>query len=188
MEYIITPYNNGHTTCAWWDNVFTNEELSWLQDRTKQSYEEGAIGDGLNFNIRRNKVSWLYNNDCEWVYKKLEHVVSSLNSQYFQLDLIGFGEPIQLTHYISEDRGEYKWHCDYGKGVSRKLSIVLQLSSPDEYEGGELQLKTEEDNTVVQKKRGMIVAFPSYTLHRVTPVTSGNRQTLVSWVTGPRFR
>jgi hypothetical protein len=188
MEHIITPYNDGHIECAWWDNGFTNEELNWLQDRTKLSSETAGVGLGIDFNIRRNKVSWLRKNEGEWVFNKLSHIVSSLNSQFFQLELVGFGEPVQLTHYVSEDRGEYTWHCDYGKGVSRKLSVVLQLSSPNDYEGGELHLKTGNEDTVVPKKRGMIVAFPSFTLHRVTPVTSGNRQTLVSWVSGPRFK
>ena len=38
------------------------------------------------------------------------------------------------------------------------------------------------------KARGTLVAFPSYVMHRVTPVTSGTRKSLVAWVAGPKFR
>jgi PKHD-type hydroxylase len=64
---------------------------------------------------------------------------------------------------------------------------VLQLTDPSEYEGGNLQVC---DGTIhnVRKQRGLVAAFPSYTLHQVTPVTKGSRQSLVAWITGPSFR
>jgi len=40
----------------------------------------------------------------------------------------------------------------------------------------------------MQKKRGLITVFPAWTLHQVTPVTKGTRQTLVTWVCGPEFK
>jgi PKHD-type hydroxylase len=82
----------------------------------------------------------------------------------------------------------YGWHQDYGGEISRKLSLVLQLSDPSEYEGGNLQVKTSSEPQTVKKQRGFIAAFPSYVLHQVTPVTKGNRQSLVAWVSGPQFK
>jgi PKHD-type hydroxylase len=73
-------------------------------------------------------------------------------------------------------------------GISRKLSIVLQLSDPSEYEGGELQILTRKEPTSMQKKRGLITVFPAWTLHQVTPVIKGTRQTLVAWISGPAFK
>ena len=69
----------------------------------------------------------------------------------------------------------------------RKLTLVLQLSDPSEYEGGELQSLTSLQPGTVNKKKGIIAAFPSWTLHQVTPVTKGVRKTLVIWVAGPQF-
>ena len=82
------------------------------------------------------------------------------------------------------------WHQDYGGplSISRKLSLVVQLSDPFEYEGGNLQIKTGQEEQNVRKQRGLIVAFPSYVLHQVTPVTTGSRQSLVAWVSGPAFK
>jgi PKHD-type hydroxylase len=42
--------------------------------------------------------------------------------------------------------------------------------------------------TCAHRARGTLVAFPSYLLHRVTPITSGTRKSLVAWVSGPVFR
>jgi PKHD-type hydroxylase len=82
----------------------------------------------------------------------------------------------------------YNWHQDFGTGVSRKLSNVVQLSDPSEYEGGNLQIMTNSGVQRIRKKRGLAVAFPSFTFHTVTPVTAGTRQSLVAWVSGAPFR
>jgi PKHD-type hydroxylase len=62
------------------------------------------------------------------------------------------------------------------------------LSDPEEYEGGELLLKTSAFPIKTLNKKGTIIFFPSYVLHEVTPVTKGTRKTLVGWVLGPNFK
>jgi PKHD-type hydroxylase len=180
---------------AWWEGAFTDQELDWLQDRAIRADQQAQVGgnpQGDNLNrIRRSKISWLNKGqDTAWVFEKLSDVVSSLNAQFFRLDLTGFGEPVQLTNYDQSDHGMYGWHQDYGGGVSpsRKLSIVLQLTDPSRYEGGNLQVLTTGEPQTIRKQRGLIAAFPSYTLHQVTPVTQGSRQSLVAWITGPAFK
>jgi PKHD-type hydroxylase len=126
--------------------------------------------------------------DSEWIYNKLSHIVSDVNSKYFRFDLSGFGEPLQLTNYLSENSGNYDWHIDMGSQVSRKLSVTLQLSHPWEYEGGVLELYNSNTITQIPKQRGLVTIFPSWNLHRVTPVTKGSRQSLVLWVSGSPFR
>ncbi len=78
--------------------------------------------------------------------------------------------------------------CGPGNGSPRKLSMVLQLSDPSEYEGGDLELFTSANPIITKKQKGIIHAFPSYVMHRVTPVTKGVRKTLVVWIAGPRFK
>ena len=194
MQHLLTPYSKTIEPFAWWEDAFTEQELGWLQQKAKEATQEAQVGGGnggeVNENVRRSELNWVNNTEeTRWVFEKLSHVVSKLNADYFGFDLTGFGEALQLTNYHSAKQGTYKWHQDFGgNGASRKLSIVLQLSDPNEYEGGELQLLTTENPISIQKKRGMLTVFPSWTLHQVTPVVSGTRQTLVSWVSGSPFK
>lgn len=195
MQHVLTPYAMPVETCAWWEGAFTDQELDWLQEKAIRAEQQAKLGgnaqgDDLN-RIRRSKVSWLNKEqETAWVFERLADVVSSLNAQFFRLDLTGFGEALQLTNYDQSEHGMYGWHQDYGgrNSPSRKLSIVLQLTDPAQYEGGNLQIMTNADPQTIRKQRGLIVAFPSYTLHQVTPVTQGSRQSLVAWISGPPFK
>jgi PKHD-type hydroxylase len=122
------------------------------------------------------------------VFEKLANVAAKINAKHFRFELTGFGEPLQLTNYNQSENGMYGWHQDYGGGVSRKLSMAVQLADPSEYEGGNLQVMTATEPTNIRKQRGLIAVFPSYIVHQVTPVTQGSRQSLVAWVSGPAFR
>ena len=64
----------------------------------------------------------------------------------------------------------------------------MQLSSPDEYEGGDLEINIGSTPLKVKKQKGHIAIFPSFLLHRVSPVTKGLRKSLVWWVGGSQFR
>ena len=65
----------------------------------------------------------------------------------------------------------------------------MQLSDPVDYEGGVLEIQPYGEQVIrTRKQRGLIVAFPSWTLHQVTPVTQGSRQSLVAWISGPPFK
>ena len=194
MQHLLTPHTRKIEPFAWWEGAFTNQQLDWLQNKAKEAVEQAQIGGGgggeVNDRVRRSELNWLHkDSECSWVFEGLANIASSLNADYFGFELTGFGEPIQLTNYHEARQGNYVWHQDFGSsGISRKLSMVLQLSDPSEYEGGELQLLTRKEPTSIQKKRGLITAFPAWTLHQVTPVVKGTRQTLVAWISGPAFK
>jgi len=177
---------------AWWDNIFTDEELLSLKNIALYGKDRGVVGNTGDENkvVRRTKIHWQSpNKDNEWLYTKLSHVISELNRDYFRFDLSEISEPLQFCNYESKEKGHYDWHTDKtANRQTRKLSLVLQLSNPDDYEGGDLCLKTSPEDIVIKKKAGFITVFPSWTLHRVTPVTKGSRQSLVAWVSGPPFR
>ncbi len=195
MQHMLTPYAVHTEPFVWWEGGFTEQELNWLQEQAQKADQRAQVGgnpEGENLaKIRRSQISWLNKNqDNAWVFEKLAHIAASLNAQYYRFDLTGFGEPFQLTNYDQSEQGMYGWHVDYGGkiGPSRKLSLVLQLTDPSQYEGGNLQVLTGGQPQTVRKQRGLVAAFPSYVLHQVTPVTSGSRQSLVAWISGPAFR
>lgn len=195
MMYVIPPYTGTHSDLYYiWDGAFNNDELNHLENLAKQNKDNAEVGAGkagaVRNETRRSKVSWLEaTSETNWIYKKLSHAVASVNANIYKFNLTGFGEALQITLYEGSENGMYNWHQDYGSIVSRKLSLVLQLTDPSMYEGGNLELlNAVGEPVVVQKRRGLIALFPSYITHRVTPVTSGRRATLVSWVSGPPFK
>ena len=195
MQHVLTPYSGGTPPFVRWENGFDDQELDWLQHQAKNAQTRASVGKGNDdfdvTKIRRSDVDWINkNNETEWLFNKLGHIVSTLNTRFYKFDLTGFGEALQLTNYDHSEQGMYGWHQDYGSvgAPSRKLSLVLQLTDPSEYEGGNLQIMTSGEPINVHKQRGLVTVFPSYIVHQVTPVTQGSRQSLVAWITGPEFR
>lgn len=140
---------------------------------------------------RSSKTGWIpKQQEFLWVYKKLGEMVNIANQEYWNFALTGMAEPIQLTEYHANQAGHYDWHTDVGAGKlsQRKLSISLQISGPEEYEGGHLQFMTRRKPQTASKAAGVAILFPSYMLHRVTPVTQGIRRSIVVWVSGPPYR
>ena len=72
--------------------------------------------------------------------------------------------------------------------TTRKLSITVQLSDATEYEGGELQFMVNQNIITAPKEKGTAIIFPSFCLHRVTPVIKGSRKSIVGWIAGPPYR
>jgi len=179
-------------TFTTWQDAFSPEQLETAIDLGEAACPKDAtIGSGsIDEAIRQCKTGWLsLRPETEFLYDSIGWVARQLNGQYYGLDLFGFVEDIQYTVY-GPDGDHYDWHVDKGSGERspRKLSLVLQLSDPSEYEGGDLEIWGENRPVAVTKQKGLIACFPAYTLHRVTPVTSGVRRSIVVWLSGPRFR
>lgn len=193
MQYVMTPATHSTESLVWWDGAFTEQELDWLQQKAKAAsqgaYVGSDIGGVINKNVRRSNLDWLNNTpETVWVFQRLASVASKLNAQFFNFDLLGFGEPLQLTNYDQSENGMYGWHQDYGGEVSRKLSLTVQLTHPSDYEGGDFEIFESAKPKQARKQRGLILAFPSFTVHQVTPVTRGSRQSLVAWISGAPFK
>lgn len=179
--------------------VFNEDEIANIVRYGEQvlRLESGTVMhlSSCDKSVRNSQVSWIpFNQETQWIYDRIAHIARELNGQFFQFDLYGFVEPIQYTVYEGSedtaDQGHYVWHVDKGNIHSspRKLSMVIQLSDPSEYDGGNLEIAVSNNPEVLKKQQGMLYAFPSYTLHRVTPVTKGVRRTLVVWIAGPKFK
>lgn len=193
MQFLVPPFGGPELPFETWVDGWSTEELDKLEALAANRGSAAVVGAGStateNREIRRSNVSWLTAEaDNAWIFHRIAHQALTVNRQHWGLDITGFGEALQLTRYEGGDEGHYDWHQDFGGQVSRKLSVVVQLTEPAAYEGGELEIMTSCKPATVPKKRGLVAIFPSYQLHRVTPVTSGNRHTLVAWLSGPRFR
>jgi PKHD-type hydroxylase len=123
-----------------------------------------------------------------WFYERLADIVRGLNNRSYQFDLRGFSEAPQYMVYRDSEGGHFDWHMDTGPQPPRKLSLTIQLTDPSHYEGCKLEFNTGSVIVSAPKNRGVAIAFPSYMIHRVTPITSGTRKAIVAWVSGPNFK
>lgn len=175
---------------AFWNNAFSKEECQTIINIAK---DKGLIKGTTKeeSNVRDSKVSWLYSVDkMDWVFRRVTDIVLNLNERFFKFDLFGLNEGLQFTNYEAPS-GKYGKHVDRGMNMPvRKLSISIQLTNPEEYEGGELKLYDgdDEEGITMDKTQGTLIMFPSYVLHEVMPVTKGERNSLVTWVTGKQFK
>ena len=78
--------------------------------------------------------------------------------------------------------GHYKAHTDAAKGViaGRRISVIVQLSDPDDYRGGEVRIIDAEHT--IARQRGTATLFPADMLHQVHPVITGRRYALITWI------
>lgn len=175
---------------AYWNNAFSKEECLNIIDIGKnRGLIKGTTFGENKDNFRDSEISWLYpTDDMDWVYRRCTDIITSLNDNFFKFDLYGFNEGFQFTNYKAPG-GKYGRHVDRGTNtIIRKLSLSIQLTDPSEYEGGELFLYENDEGIIMDKTQGTLILFPSYTLHEVMPVTKGERNSLVSWITGPAFK
>jgi predicted 2-oxoglutarate/Fe(II)-dependent dioxygenase YbiX len=168
-------------------------------------------GDQLNKEKRNSKNAWVPTH--HWLGGFLWHYVERANRENFLYDLRNIdGESLQYTRY---GEGEfYSWHNDAGLSTQykpqavgnrgteiaqdflnqncelvRKLSFTLQLSNPEDYEGGNVQFLDDNGRSYfAPRRRGTIILFDSRAQHRVLKVTKGVRKSIVGWVVGPRWK
>ena len=186
VDYGINDLNN---TPLWnlIQEKINSVDLQW-EDGTASSLK------GRN-DVRKSKISWLVDN---YLREQLFYSINLYNKQHWNYDIDGCDS---IQYGIYPVGGYYDWHRDEekdtpimnGKLLARKLSMTIWLSDPDEYEGGELDIEIEGPHTnlrynTLKLSKGSIVIFRSCLWHRVRPVTSGVRKSLVTWFRGSPFR
>jgi len=137
--------------------------------------------------IRNSTVRWVPD---AWVGDLLWDYVKQANADGFDVNVDNHAE-IQFTEYHAAQGGHYDWHHDvHWNGQAdfdRKISITVQLTDAGDYEGGDFEFDEVKTNADFRSK-GTVLVFPSYLRHRVSPVTSGIRRSLVAWFSGPRWK
>lgn len=179
------------------EGAFSNDEVARIRALgAGLDLRSGAIGgaDKVDHEIRKSRIGWIpLDDESLWLFERIGNLVSDANRRLWHFDLGGMAEQLQYSRYEAP-AGGYDWHLDIAsssnmsQGALRKISVVVQLSDPDECFGGELELRPARHVVVPFLEAGSAVLFPAYLLHRVAPVKQGLRESLVTWVTGPPFR
>lgn len=182
-------------------NELKKEEVALTGNLSKQ---KGLTKKQLKdlHKIRDSNIVWLSD---PWIYKEIHPYIHSANKQAGWNYDWDWSEACQFTIYRPGQF--YDWHQDCWdkpyeeegpqKGKIRKLSVTVSLSDVNEYEGGELEfdfknLAPNKKQKIITCKeilpKGSIVVFPSFVWHRVKPVTSGTRHSLVIWNVGYPYK
>lgn len=151
--------------------------------------QQGQIFSGAEDmqSIRISSIRWMTES---WIEDLLWDYVTDANQQSFGVAVENKAE-MQFTTYDADRGGHYDWHHDVQWNAQsdhdRKLSVTVQLSDPSDYDGGIFEFDDVKTNADFAAS-GSILIFPSHLRHRVLPVTSGVRHSLVAWFSGPRWR
>ena len=170
-------------------DIFSSDEIDALLHQSKQlnPKEATTIGDADDY--RKSTIKWIpkfKSDEYGWIYKRLLHWVDIANEENWKFDIIGCKDDTQYTEY--EMGGKYDWHMDIlGESINhRKISLSVNLNS--DFTGGKFQFKFGRGITDIFLEKGDAVIFPSFFMHRVTPVTNGVRKSLVQWISGKPFK
>ena len=175
--------------------VFSPPETEKILEVNGKDFVESNVQmDGSNDiptrkdDIRNSSQTWVaQTKENLWLFDKMLALTMAANQQFlFEID---YFEALQLARY--EEGQYYTKHIDMGAGHmgNRKLGITVQLSSPDDYEGGDLICDNNGRDFIAPRELGSVTVFPSFMPHEVTPVTKGTRYSLVVWASGKqRFK
>ena len=185
------------TNYYWFEKGFSPEELAEIEKlvasidfvRAQTQAEDNGLTET---EYRKSNVKWLpLTPEYKWIYDKIGDMAYEANQNLYHFDLHSMPEQIQYTEYYDHEKGHYDWHMDtgYGNLSQRKISVTVQLSDTHDYEGGDLQLWPGGTYPLVAPRgKGNVVIFPSFMMHRVTPVTRGTRKSFVLWLGGGHYR
>ena len=189
-------------TCCWYETHIPESLMKSLLVDLDKVDENIFIKSKVNpqdskikYSIRKSQHCWIPS--THWIGGFLWYYIRMANKDNFLYDISDIeNDLIQYTQYNKGDF--YNWHTDMDIGdinepdqLVRKLSFTLQLTNEDEYTGGNLEFADFDDSSyrfLVPKSRGTVIVFDSRTPHRVTPIESGIRKSLVGWVVGKRWR
>jgi PKHD-type hydroxylase len=186
------------------NEFFTHSECDFVSTYFQNNHTTHKGGEYSNFQgipeQRRTNVVLMNepNEHTVWMWEKFNNIIAHYNDKNFNFDLYGFNY-LQYAKYNVGDKHEF--HMDLplaGKTIDfnllehlRKLTVILLLNEPGvDFEGGNFQINhfSEQFPWETNLKKGSVLIFPSFLLHRVAPITSGNRQSISVWAVGPKFK
>jgi PKHD-type hydroxylase len=174
------------------ENRFSKEECTKIVEDTINS-EKYLKGLELNSD-KKFGVNIKINEGNSWIASRIAEIFIEVNSSFYHFEISNISE-INFLRYINEG---LDWHNDnrdkdkYSKDRNllqecrtRKMTMSVLLSSPDDFEGGKLEFIPDFEFSASQ---GSVVVYPAYVVHRVTPIKTGARYILIASAKGPTFR
>ena len=153
-----------------------------------------GMSENSNSDFRRSKIRFIQSNDPDFkfLFDELWRMCILANKDWFNFHITNVSY-VQLAEYDAEYEGEYKKHHDVfwinNDQFHRKLTCVVQLTDPNEYEGGDFEMfdLTEYPNAQEVRAQGSTIFLPSFVPHQAHPVTKGRRYSLAVWFEGPKW-
>ena len=185
-----------------WEAGVDEESVKQINEYANTIEEEVALTGDVSAgskltDYRRSKIRWLPASSAGTapIINMVSSMFTEANNNAFGVDWTSITQ-LQHTLYEADEQGHYDFHHDvfYEAPVMthRKLSMSIQLSDGDEYEGGDFEFSPHymphPPDPKALRKKGTVLIFPSFILHKVTPVTKGERKALVVWAEGPLWR
>jgi|TARA_B110000444_G_C18575128_1_gene471311 PKHD-type hydroxylase len=171
-------------------NIFNKEQVQEINSVINGNLIKGK-DDYAGEAKKTSDVKFLYYGKIHKYLNPFIDFCITANNNFFGFDLHPLTSLKKLNYNSYKQGAEYSWHID---AVPRdtvrdiKLTALLNLSE-EPYEGGELvlfrgnEILCEEFNVP-----GSAIIFPAFTNHKVNKLTSGTRNTLAIWMSGPKFR
>lgn len=186
---------------CYFGKYFTPEQCNRiLENGLKIPAQDAKLGvagmnDYSNDSFRKSKIRFIQsdNPDFKWLFDELMKMGMQANKDWFNFHITNLSY-IQLAEYDESYQGEYKKHHDVfwvnNDTYHRKLTCVIQLTDPNEYQGGDLELfeLAEYPNKDELRQQGTAIFFPSFIPHQAHPVTKGKRYSLAIWFEGDKWK
>lgn len=183
-----------------YDSFFSKKECDDIINHIKSNYEQklASISDSYNLGsvnkLHRDSLMWLVSVNDLKIFKEVMFFVVDSNSYNFKFD-IDYDKKEEMNLLLYESDGHFDFHTDQPftkkQSTIRKLTCIIQLSDSKEYEGGDLEFLFLGKDPLTYpefRNQGSVIVFPSFILHKISPIISGQRHSLVSWWSGPAFK
>ena len=175
---------------CWLPDGFSDEELMWLDNlKNLYPYDRASVDPSMVTEKRKSRIRYISHDDrSSWVFDKLKQFIVESNKTAWNFDLYSIIDSLQHSEYLEGDFCDFHMDIDEKGTKYRKISVIVQLSDPSEYDGGDLEVWSEGKFEVLSKEKGCVFIFPSFILHRVTPITRGIRKSLVLYAGGGSYK
>lgn len=160
--------------------------ISSLKDN---EYDKGRI-NSTNINEKVRNVLVQYIPQSNWISSLVHYYGFDANKSNFNY-AIGDVSAAQFLKY--EPGMFYRVHADTSynpdnEGYYRKLTVIVNLTDPSDFEGGEFVLFNDGLTPIrLKAEKGTVFVFPSYLNHKISPIKEGIRYSIVGWIMGPPF-
>lgn len=170
---------------------YTSDELdAFIENQKTKPLHVSAVYNSSQTQVNesyRKSEQVKINQDNPFI-NKLRNLVPSINEESFRVGITKYCEENDFVQY--DVGGKFEQHKDVlwpidvfaEEKLIRKLTTVVLLN--DDFTGGKLALWKEGTRYSFDLEKGDVVTFPSYVEHKVDPVLTGTRYTVVSWSYG----